>query len=72
MRRPNPAKARLLAVLRERTPMMKKTLRELKTKARARAERPTFVWDSLVQSFATMGDGSRRNGVRPLSVQSPA
>jgi len=35
---------------------MKKTLQELKTKARARAERPTFVWDSLVQSFATMGN----------------
>ena len=56
MTHPDAAKARLLAVLRERTPAMKETLRELKTKARARAERPTFVWDSLVQSFATMGN----------------
>jgi thermostable 8-oxoguanine DNA glycosylase len=35
---------------------MQRTLSDLKTKARRRAESPTFVWDSLVQSFATMGN----------------
>jgi hypothetical protein len=35
---------------------MKARLRELKATARARGERRTFVWDSLVQSFATMGN----------------
>ena len=56
MTRPYAAKARLIAVLRTPVPAMTKKLRELKTKARARAESPTFVWDSLVQSFATMGN----------------
>jgi hypothetical protein len=35
---------------------MRQTLENLKAKARDRAKRPTFVWDSLVQSFATMGN----------------
>jgi hypothetical protein len=56
MTRPDAAKARLLAVLRTPVPAMTTKLRELKTKARERAERPTFVWESLVQSFATMGN----------------
>jgi len=56
MTRPDAGKARLLAALRTPVPAMRKKLRELKTRARARAESPTFVWDSLVQSFATMGN----------------
>ena len=35
---------------------MRQTLENLKSKARDRAKRPTFVWDSLIQSFATMGN----------------
>ena len=56
MTRPYAAKARLLAVLRKPIPAMTEKLRELKTRAQARAESPTFVWESLVQSFATMGN----------------
>ena len=35
---------------------MRQTLQNLKAQARDRARRPTFVWDSLIQSFATMGN----------------
>jgi hypothetical protein len=43
-------------------------LRELKRVARARSASPTFVWDSLLQSFSTMGNSRGWQGL----VETPA
>jgi hypothetical protein len=54
---------RLTTLLSEPTPAMLQALRDLKAKATVRAASPTFVWDSLVQSFATMGNPRGRQGL---------
>jgi hypothetical protein len=56
MTRPAIRRTRLLKALRAASKEMRDTLAHLKAKALARSKSPTFVWDSLVQSFATMGN----------------
>jgi hypothetical protein len=47
---------RLLAALRHLTPDMEETLRSRKEEGLEQKDRPDFVWHSLLQSFATMGN----------------
>src|SRR5215213_2513993 len=54
---------RLIDALRHLTPEMKETLRERKEEGLEQKDRPDFVWHSLLQSFATMGNARGWDGL---------
>jgi hypothetical protein len=54
---------RLLGALRHLTPDMKETLRNRKEEGLEQRDRPDFVWHSLLQSFATMGNARGWDGL---------
>jgi cystathionine gamma-synthase len=54
---------RLIDALRHLTPEMKETLRERKEEGVEQKDRPDFVWHSLLQSFATMGNARGWDGL---------
>jgi hypothetical protein len=54
---------RLLAALRHLTPDMEETLRSRKEEGLEQKDRPDFVWHSLLQSFATMGNARGWDGL---------
>jgi hypothetical protein len=54
---------RLIDALRHLTPEMKETLRERKEEGLEQKDRPDFVWHSLLQSFATMGNARGWEGL---------
>ena len=54
---------RLIDALRHLTPEMKETLRERKAEGVEQKDRPDFVWHSLLQSFATMGNARGWDGL---------
>src|SRR5688500_13227935 len=54
---------RLLGALRHLTPDIKETLRNRKEEGLEQRDRPDFVWHSLLQSFATMGNARGWDGL---------
>ncbi len=54
---------RLLGALRHLTPDMKETLRKRKEEGLEQRDRPDFIWHSLLQSFATMGNARGWDGL---------
>jgi endonuclease III len=54
---------RLLGALRHLTPDMKETLRKRKEEGLEQRNRPDFIWHSLLQSFATMGNARGWDGL---------
>ncbi len=53
----------LMRALRHLTPDMKETLRKRKQEGLEQKDRPDFVWHSLLQSFATMGNARGWEGL---------
>jgi hypothetical protein len=54
---------RLLGALRHLTPDMKETLRKRKEEGLEQRDRSDFIWHSLLQSFATMGNARGWDGL---------
>src|SRR5215210_4799836 len=54
---------RLIDALGHLTPEMKETLRERKEEGLEQKDRPDFIWHSLLQSFATMGNARGWDGL---------
>ena len=54
---------RLIDALKHLTPEMKETLRQRKEEGLEQKDRPDFVWHSLLQSFATMGNARGWDGL---------
>lgn len=54
---------RLIGAFRHLTPDMKETLRKRKEEGLERRDRPDFIWHSLLQSFATMGNARGWDGL---------
>lgn len=54
---------RLIAALRHLTPDMKETLTKRKEEGLEQRDRPDFIWHSLLQSFATMGNARGWDGL---------
>jgi|SRR5215211_28979 len=54
---------RLIGTLRDLTPEMKETLRKRKEEGLEQRDRPDFIWHSLLQSFATMGNARGWDGL---------
>jgi thermostable 8-oxoguanine DNA glycosylase len=54
---------RLLGALRHLTPDLKETLRKRKEEGLEQRNRPDFIWHSLLQSFATMGNARGWDGL---------
>ena len=53
----------MIDALKHLTPEMKETLRQRKEEGLEQKDRPDFVWHSLLQSFATMGNARGWDGL---------